>query len=933
MNDKKSATGLKRRDFLKGIAIGAGAAVLPISCRSRRLRGEKEDPLFAQFKNPPALARPFFRWWWNGNRVTAEEISRELKLMHDAGAGGVEINPIALADYYGDPPIRALEWLSDEWNHLVKHAVDEANKLGMQVDLIVGTGWPFGGKFLQRDETIQGLEISLHPLSGPSRFDKIIFDPSDADREIFSVYLYPQQLQNIDSGIDLSDKVQLDGRLTFKVPSGDYELFVVIKKYRFRQVVHGAPGADGPVLDHFNKKAVKKYLQRMSSALNPIFGGKLGNCVRAMFCDSIELKGANWTGDFAQEFEKRRGYDVRKYLPLILSKKSLTGQLADTLRRVRYDYSLTLAELFMERFILTFNEWCHENGTQSRYQAYGYPWLYTDLLDGYLVPDIPEGDQWLFNAGWVKQAEIDQIRYSTWNKYASAGARLSGRKITSCEAMTNTSGVFQTSLEYIKQATDIDVITGVNSLVLHGFNYSPPEAGFPGWIRYGTYFNEHNPWWPYIRLWMDYAARMGAVFQETQPVADIAILGPTLDVWGEHGLDRTPWILTPKYLHALWQAFNHHGYFADYVNATVLQKADFVDGKIHYGPMSYKLLVLAHVQTLLPATAKALLRYAQNGGKIVFAGAVPFRSPGLINKNENDRFVQNTIARLLEEFPQTTQVIKEPTDDNLIEWAGEIPAQFAVQPSVHISNPDKKLFFIRHKFRNRDVYFFSNADRHREIEFDARFPTGNKTPWRWDAETGKRQPFAYRKKRNELKIRLAPLESMLLVFEPRLKGKTTPAAAAINPYDSLELKGPWMLEFYPVQGKTFKREFPVLVDLGLTKEFKSFAGTIIYRIEFSIEKNDYYILDLGRVHEIAEVKVNGRNLGVRWWGRRQYDIRGILRKGQNEIAIKVTTLLFNYCRSLKENTAAFAWANKGHQKKPLPCGLLGPVVLFRNIKE
>jgi len=932
MNNKKIVTGLNRRDFLKSIVVGTSTAALPISCRSLDHTSEKEDRLFSQFGNPPSLTRPFFRWWWNGNRVTADEISRELKLMHDAGAGGVEINPIALAKFYGDPPIRALDWLSDEWNHLVKHAVNEANKLGMKADLIVGTGWPFGGKFLERNETIQGLELSLQSLSGPSHFDKIVFDPSDANREIFSVHLYPKQLQNIDSGIDLSDKVQLDGRLKFKIPSGEYELLIVIKKYRFRQVVHGAPGADGPVLDHFNKEAVKKYLQRMSSALNPVFGGKLGNSLRAMFCDSIELKGANWTGDFAQEFEKRRGYDVRKYLPLILSEKSFSGQLADTLRRVRYDYSLTLAELFMERFILTFNEWCHENGTQSRYQAYGYPWLYTDLLDGYLVPDIPEGDQWLFNAGWVKQAEIDQIRYATWNKYASAGAHLAGRKITSCEAMTNTSGVFQASLEYIKQATDIDIITGVNSLVLHGFNYSPPEAGFPGWIRYGTYFNEHNPWWPYVKLWFDYAARLSAVFQETQPVSDIAILGPTPDVWGKHGLDRTPWILTPKYLHALWQAFNHHGYFADYVNATVLQKANFKGGKIHYGRMTYKLLVLAHAETLLPATAEALFRYAQNGGKIVFVGSIPFRSPGLMKKKENDQFVKETIAGLLEKFPQNVKYMEEPRDDGLIEWAGKIPAQFAVQPSVYISNPDEKLFFIRQKAKNRDVYFFSNADRKREINFDARFPTGNKTPWRWDAETGERKPLFYHKKRDDLKIHLAPLESMLLVFEPELQSKATPAPE-INPDDFFELSGPWMAGFFPVQGESFKRGFPVLVDLAQAKELQNFAGTIIYHLEFNIDTNDDYILDLGQVHEIAEVKLNGRNLGVRWWGQRRYDTRGILKKGRNVVAIKVTTTLFNYCRSLKENRAAYFWANHGRMKKPLPCGLIGPVVLFKTTKE
>jgi len=130
-------------------------------------------------------------------------------------------------------------------------------------------------------------------------------------------------------------------------------------------------------------------------------------------------------------------------------------------------------ELFQERFVYPFHNWCKANGTQSRYQAYGHPWL-MGMLDGYMVPDIPEGDTWLFN-NWMG---LDEIRYAVWNKYASSGAHLTGKPLIGCEAMTNTKGVFSATLEYIKQAGDLTFITGCNHFVLHGFNYPGPKTTF-----------------------------------------------------------------------------------------------------------------------------------------------------------------------------------------------------------------------------------------------------------------------------------------------------------------------------------------------------------------------------------------------------------------------------------------------------------------------
>lgn len=114
-------------------------------------------------------------------------------------------------------------------------------------------------------------------------------------------------------------------------------------------MINGAPGAAGPVLNHYNQVAVEKFLNRMSDNLFPAIKGLKG--FRAMFCDSMELEGANWCHDFTDEFQKRRGYDVTPYLPFILYKvghmghaiegaaaTKLSGKAKEEVDRVRYDF-------------------------------------------------------------------------------------------------------------------------------------------------------------------------------------------------------------------------------------------------------------------------------------------------------------------------------------------------------------------------------------------------------------------------------------------------------------------------------------------------------------------------------------------------------------------------------------------------------------------
>src|SRR5690606_18379760 len=146
-----------RRKFVQmgSLAIaGIPLSQLTTSCSWYTANSKKED-LYTCFKEPKGLAKPFVRWWWNGLRVVKEEIERELDLLKAAGVGGVEINSIRFPETADPLHYKEYEWLSDGWMEMLEFALKAANDRGLVCDIIMGSGWPFGGEFLTREEQTQ----------------------------------------------------------------------------------------------------------------------------------------------------------------------------------------------------------------------------------------------------------------------------------------------------------------------------------------------------------------------------------------------------------------------------------------------------------------------------------------------------------------------------------------------------------------------------------------------------------------------------------------------------------------------------------------------------------------------------------------------------------------------------------------------------------
>src|SRR5699024_3895257 len=115
-----------------------------------------------------------------------------------------------------------------------------------------------------------------------------------------------------------------------------------------------------------------------------------------------------------------------------------------------------------------------------------------------------------------------------------------------------------------------------------GFNYSPPDAPFPGWIRWGGYFNEKNTIWPYLKNYFNYRARITSLLTKCEMFADIALLAPIPDMWSKFGSQMEPFpkIVYPDYQMLIWESIHQNGNSCDYISERVLGKANISNGEL-----------------------------------------------------------------------------------------------------------------------------------------------------------------------------------------------------------------------------------------------------------------------------------------------------------------------------------------------------------------
>lgn len=926
-------------------AIGFTKSLLPVM-------NEEADP-YSLFKDPPSSYRPFVRWWWNGDKVRKEELARELHLLKEAGIGGVEINPIKFPELADDMGIPSIRWLSSEWIDMLQFTFSEAKSLGLICDLLVGSGWPYGAEYLEGEERSQIMVIGVQKLEGPLDYEVSLFDLfKEADPLIYSpfpgrememkaVQLVPAQLSDIGEVKDLSDQIP-KGVIKVKIPEGKYAIYALVHIHGFQEVINGAPGANGPSLNHYNEDAVKKYLDSMSQTIQHQIG-PLSKHLRSFFTDSMELEGANWCSDMASEFKNRRGYDLMPYLPFILFRigrmgstvnpdygVDLSAELNNKIQRIRYDFDLTISEIFKERFIKSYVDWCKENKVKSRVQAYGRDYL---PLEGSFDIDIPECETWIKNGVGkdMGDAGYTQGAYTMINKYVSSAAHLKSKRLISCEQLTNIYTVFNVTLEICKVASDESIISGTTQPVFHGFGYSPADAPFPGWVRYGTFLNERNPWWPYFKKFVNYKARLSALLQQGDMFTDIALLPAIADTWSQYGAQNTPFpsVLYPDYQMLIWESIHKNGDGCDYISEGVIRDATIQNGYLHYGARKYHTVFLIKVSSLEPETAQKLFNFVLAGGRVFCMEVYPEKSPGYHHYQQRDLEVQSWVKKM-KSFPERFILLNKPADNDFLQWYKEIQQKYSLIPYVHIDKPNQFISQVRYSLKNATVLFFINSNRNEGYEINispAKEISSGKQGWVWDIASGER--YMVNSGGNNIALDLGPADSRLLVFDNEKEGPSWKPLPAGND-QAREITGQWSVEFRHIDGSIKKVTMEGLRDIKELPGFVHFAGTVIYHKTINIrnEKEAEY-LNLGKVYGVSELKINEEDVGIQWYGRRIYDVKNLLKSGDNTIEIKVVTVLGNYMKSLKNNAEAQFWTNEGSKVQPLQSmGLLGPVTVY-----
>lgn len=858
--------------------------------------------------------RPWARWWWLGSAVDKTNLTQLLTEYRKADLGGVEICPIYGAKGFED---RFIEFLSPKWMEMLGHTVTESERLDLGVDLTAGTGWPFGGPW-----------VSLETASAKVILNRYELDDSGALEGRLQCLM---AVSDSNEQIELTDKVK-EGQLFWAAPPGKWRLYALLQKSSIQKVKRAALGGEGWVLDPYSVKALNEYLAKFDKA----FAGYRGDMPRSYFHDSFEYHGADWTSDFFEQFESRRGYDLRRQLPAFFGDAP-----ADTVSRVRCDYRRTISDLHLA-YIQRWTQWCHEHGGVSRNQAHGAP---GNLLDLYAAADIPETE--IF--GDVNEKDIPILKLS------SSAVHLTGGRLASAESFTWLGEHFQVPLSDVKPAADFLFLAGINHIFFHGIPYSPGDVPWPGWQFYASVnFGPRGNLWFTLPDFNAYVTRCQSILQSGRPANDVLLYFPVYDIWQSSSDDlliplrihnQQKW-LRPSSFYSVSAMMWNRGYTFDGISDQLLAKARCEDGKVLLGGNTYAIVLVPQCRFMPVATLGKLVQLARSGATILFQGSLPDDIPGLANLEKRRAEFRELLSTIQLSGDAKSGIRRAVIGKGKL-LTGNVVAMLQESSVCRESCVDMGIRFVRRAHSQGHHYFLVNRSEHSVdgwvplglpvssvVIMDPLFATRTGLAALRHSKDGSAQVY----------LQLQPGQSCILrtFTEKAVDG----AEWCYFRYDgpSRDITGTWKVRFVeggPELPAGFETpELASWTTLG-GDEAKRFAGTASYTIKFDLPdvNADDWLLDLGQVCDSARVLVKGRLIGALWSRPFAMPVGKFLHRGGNELAIEVTNLDANRIRDLdrrKVNWKYFYDINfVDHRYKPFDAsnwpvrdsGLLGPVRL------
>ena len=805
-------------------------------------------------------AKPGSRWWWLGSAVDKENRQWNMQEYAKHGIGALEITP--LYGVQGNDQ-NNIPYLSDKWMEMLRYTQEQGRQNGIEIDMSTGTGWPFGGPWVPLEESACRAVFVEQSFIGDQVKDLDLRPVEEKDRKN-SVLHKAMLFGHNGSVIDVTDSMT-DGHLTWKASKeerkllgskdGSKTIVVIYIKYGVMKVKRAAPGGEGLVIDHFDRKAVANYLKHIEDA----FERTHTPYPHTFFNDSYEVADATWTPTLFEEFYKRRGYRLEDHL------------LAFTHGDVKLvsDYRETLSDLLLENFTQQWTAWAHSHGAITRNQAHGSP---ANLIDCYAAVDIPEIEGFGLSDFGIKGLRKDPGKtrkndsdYSMF-KYAPSAAHICGKPYTSSETFTWLTEHFRTSLSQLKPDIDLMFCAGVNHMFFHGTCYSPKDDPWPGWKFYASIdMSPTNSIWRDAPEFMKYVARCQSFLQWGQPDNDFLVYLPIRDMWKKnpekllmqfsiHAMGQ----LAPEFIKTILD-IDKAGFDCDYISERLLMGCKFVNGGIETAAGTHYKALIIPGSGEMPEKVKAHIEQLKVQGACIIYGT---------NAAE-----MNAAAK-----PETMKT-------------------------------ECGLKAIRRKNPTGYHYFIANLTAE-DIEADVQLAVDFKRAFFFNPLNAYITPVPIKVEDHKIHLALRSGESIILqTFDdvPQqqpadlLKGLASiyhqTSTAHVQEYP---LDGPWTLSFMeeaPKVTETFTLDHPQTWE-SLSDETKVTMGTGVYETTITLKKKDLrrafkWEIDLGDVRESARVYINGEYIGCAWSVPFVLDCMHALKAGKNTIRIEVTNLPAN----------------------------------------
>lgn len=717
---------------------------------------EKPDKMEDVFKDPPRSYGAYTWWHWMNGNISKEGITKDLEAMAAAGLGGVQCFNV------GGVAQGPVLYASEEWYELTNYAIKEAERLGLEFGMHNSPGFSSTGGYwvtpqqamkqiVWTETVVNGGKVDI-VLPEPERTldsywdDIVIAYPSlqdnAAENPLFRTQAnYPQgrglgapsfqtphgtetvsatDCINPEAVIDITANMDADGHLVWDAPSGTWT--VIRMGYSPINRSQSAPPTSigGLEIDKYSTKALDEYFDWLFPQIIDNLSHIAKKSGASLVIDSYEVGKSNWTPLMREEFLKRRGYDMKSYIPALLGK--YVGS-KETTERFLWDFRRTCADLFADNYTSHFADICHRYGIILYQESY-----MTSVFDEMQVgarADVPMAEFWV-------RTYQDRSKVKMASSIAHVnGSRLGKDQIVAAESFTGwyPDGAYQNYPFSLKSQGDDCFTLGLNRFIFHRFAHQSNTHVAPGMSmgNIGFHFDRTNTWFDKSSQWLKYVTRCQYLLQQGRIVSDVLYL-----------LDEA----VPVAHYPEWNPQLPSGYFGDAINADSFLRKIKVNGNVLEGPdnIEYRMLILKKTDSYLMSlpVLQKIHQFVSAGG--ILLGDAPLRTPGITSDAD------------MAEFESLKDVLWGGMNDTGSKKVGR-GAVFAgtdvktaldaagILPDVALSGAeDIPVGFIHREYEGSDIYFLANHRRTYETVV-ATFRVDGKRPELWNADTGETMPL------------------------------------------------------------------------------------------------------------------------------------------------------------------------------------------------